>query len=168
MYHRMIMVELNGDLKRRNRNYFSERTSWTIAALKRDTMREEGANFGDLQNKFKKPTHPTWERSMWVSEETQRLENQRMSLKRRHLEDQREIWTATMCFQESLQEDRRWRVSTALTGIEYFVVEVQTREAWNKIHKWYQQSKRHPTPPSREGLERTSTLREDLYRERPP
>ena len=42
------------------------------------------------------------------------------------------------------------------------------RELWSKIQRWYQETKVHPTPPTREGLEHTSILREDLYRRRLP
>ena len=44
----------------------------------------------------------------------------------------------------------------------------QLREAWSKIQSWYQVAKGHRDPPNREGLEQISTLREDLYRQRPP
>ena len=41
------------------------------------------------------------------------------------------------------------------------------REAWSKIHRCYRKENVHPTTPTREGLEQTSTLREDIYRRRP-
>ena len=44
----------------------------------------------------------------------------------------------------------------------------QTREVWGQIQLWYRQAKDHPPPSTREGLEHTSTLREDIYRRRPP
>ena len=42
------------------------------------------------------------------------------------------------------------------------------REAWRKIQIWYQEAKVCQATPTREGLEHTSTLREDLYRWLPP
>ena len=48
--------------------------------------------------------------------------------------------------------------------IEALVEADQMREAWSKIHRWFQQAKGHTTTLNREGLEQTSTLREDLYR----
>ena len=33
--------------------------------------------------------------------------------------------------------------------------------------RWYRQAKGHPIPPNKEGLEHTSTLRDNLYRRRP-
>ena len=52
--------------------------------------------------------------------------------------------------------------------IEALLADDQTREAWIKIQRWYQQANGHPTSPTREVLEYTSTLREDLYRRHPP
>ena len=59
-------------------------------------------------------------------------------------------------------------MSTEGENIEVLVPTEQTREAWRNIQRWYQKAKRHPTPPNREVLEHTSTLREDLYRQHPP
>ena len=42
------------------------------------------------------------------------------------------------------------------------------RKAWSKMQRWYLESKVHQYPLTREGLEHTSTLREDLYRQQPP
>ena len=51
--------------------------------------------------------------------------------------------------------------------IETLVDYGHIREVWSKIQRWYQEAKGHPTPPTREGLEHTSILREDLYRRCP-
>ena len=52
--------------------------------------------------------------------------------------------------------------------IEKLVETDQTREASGKIQRWYLEAKGHPKPSTREGLGHTSTLREDLYRQRLP
>ena len=67
------------------------------------------------------------ERATWISEETQRLAYQRISLRQRHLVEQRELRKATRRFQVSLQEDRKWRVSTMGTYIEALIVAGQMR-----------------------------------------
>ena len=41
------------------------------------------------------------------------------------------------------------------------------REAWIKIQRWYREAKDKQVTPTREGLEHTSTLGEDIYRRRP-
>ena len=69
--------------------------------------------------------------------------------------------------QEALQEDRRGRVSNTGAEIEALVEAEQMREAWIKIHSWFQQAKGHTTPVNRDKLEQTSTLREDVYRQCP-
>ena len=40
--------------------------------------------------------------------------------------------------------------------------------AWSKTKRWYREAKEHQVPPTSEQLDQTSTLREDLYRHRPP
>ena len=42
------------------------------------------------------------------------------------------------------------------------------RKAWSKMQKLYLESKGHQYPLNREGLEHTSTLREDIYRQHKP
>ena len=42
------------------------------------------------------------------------------------------------------------------------------REAWDTIHRWYRKDKENPPHPTGEGLEKTSDIREELYRWRPP
>ena len=66
--------------------------------------------------------------------------------------------------QEVLEEYRRGRVSKTGSEIEALVEADQMREAWSKIQRWFQQAKGHPPPLTREGLEHTSHLREDIYR----
>ena len=66
------------------------------------------------------------------------MEDQRKSLRRRHMSDQQELWTAARRFKASLQEYRRWRVGTAGTDIESLIEAGQTREARRKIQQWYQ------------------------------
>ena len=51
---------------------------------------------------------------------------------------------------------------------EALVESGQRRESWSNLHRCYRQAKVHPPPPTREELEQTSTLREDLYRWHPP
>ena len=73
----------------------------------------------------------------------------------------------TRVFQAALHEDRKWRVSKAGVEIEALVESEHTRESWSNIQKWCRQANGNPTYPTREGLDHTSTLREDLYRKSP-
>ena len=41
-------------------------------------------------------------------------------------------------------------------------------EAWSKIQRRYLEANVHRDPPTREGLEHTTALREDIYRCIPP
>ena len=59
-------------------------------------------------------------------------------------------------------------LSTSGADFEVLVATSQTREAWSNIQRWYIKSKGHPISPTREVLDHISTLREDLYRRRPP
>ena len=91
-----------------------------------------------------------------------------MALRQTHTANQRERRTTTRRFQAALREDSRSRVRKARRGGESLVVNNQLREAWSNIHRQYQKFKGHRAPPTIKGLEHTSTLREDLYRRRPP
>ena len=44
----------------------------------------------------------------------------------------------------------------------------QLKEAWSKINRWCLEANCHQAPTTSEGLEKTSTLWEDLYSRRPP
>ena len=66
-----------------------------------------------------------------------------------------------------MQGDRRRRARKAGEDIEELVEADNTREAWSKIQRWYCKAKVHSSPPTREVLEHTSTLREDIYRRHP-
>ena len=52
--------------------------------------------------------------------------------------------------------------------IDALVLKDQVREAWSKTQRWYQEAKGHRVYPTSEQLDQTSTLRENLYRQRPP
>ena len=81
--------------------------------------------------------------------------------------DQQELQTTTRRFKALLQEDRRQRVSTTGVDIESLIATGHTIESCSTIQRWYQKAKVHPPPPTREGMEHTSTRREDIYRQRP-
>ena len=66
-----------------------------------------------------------------------------------------------------MKEDRISRTRRAGEEIEALVSKDQVREAWSKTQLWYQEDKGHRVPPTSEQLYQTSTLREDLYRQRP-
>ena len=44
----------------------------------------------------------------------------------------------------------------------------QVRESWSKTRRWYREAKGHRFPPTREHVDQTSTLWEELYRHCPP
>ena len=67
-----------------------------------------------------------------------------------------------------MKEDSRSRVSRAGEEINILVLKYQVREVCSKTQRWYQEAKVHKVPPTSEHMDKTSTLREDLYRQRPP
>ena len=164
----MILTELKGDGVSINRKYCKERSIWIIVAPKWSPIQNEDMILKYLKKEVKKPTRTAQEKATCVSEATWRLADQRKALRRRHTEYQQELRAETRIFQAALQEDRRRRVSKAGEDIEDLLVADHMREAWRNIHRCYQKAKEHPTPPTRKGTEQTSTLREDLYRWRPP
>ena len=67
-----------------------------------------------------------------------------------------------------MKEDRKIKARRAGEEIEELVSNYQVREAWSKNQWWYRESKGHRVPPTRNHMDQTSTLREDLYRHLPP
>ena len=91
--------------------------------------------FNDLMKEFKKLTRTAQEMMPWISEETWRLVNSRIILRRRHTVGQRELWAEMSLFQAALQEDKRWRVSMLGADIEALVSAELTRKALSKIQR---------------------------------
>ena len=66
-----------------------ERASWPIEAPKRvpmreESMREEDSTFEDPQREVKKPMRKEREREKWIIEKTRRMEDKRMTLRRKN------------------------------------------------------------------------------------
>ena len=122
-----------------------------------------------LKRKVKKPSRNGRTVSEpWIPDTTWRLADQRASLGRKIIANKGELSILTRRFQETLNEDSRSRVRRAEDDIESVVGGDQLREAWSKTQMCYREAKGHQAPPISEQLEQTSTLREDIYRRRPP
>ena len=67
-----------------------------------------------------------------------------------------------------MKEDRRSRARISGEEIETLMSNNQVREPWSKTKGWYREDKGQRFPPTRDHVDKTSTLWEELYRHRPP
>ena len=74
----------------------------------------------------------------------------------------------TRRFQSALMEDRRIRARRAGEDIKALMLNNQVREPWSKTKGWYREAKGQRFPPTRDHVDKTSTLWEELYRHCPP
>ena len=89
----MIMAELRGCGEHRNQKICRNRASWTIADLTWGGIYEEDATFNDLIKEVKKPMYKAQARTIWISEATWKLVDQRKTLRQKHTVEQRGIQT---------------------------------------------------------------------------
>ena len=87
------MAELRGCGERRNQKVCRDRASWKIADLKWGRIYEEGATFNDLRKEVKKPMYKARAKTIWISEATWKLADQRKTLRQNHPVEQRGIQT---------------------------------------------------------------------------
>ena len=100
----------------------------------------------------------------WISEDTWRLVNERVS-SRRNTKDQSRIRRLSRAIVASLKEDRRRRVDTVGEEVETLlgVDPPMPREAWQRLKGWYKATVDRAPPPARATLERITAERVDLY-----
>ena len=103
----------------------------------------------------------------WILDTTWKISDQRTALGSKSRTSKGEHRVLMRRFQAAFKEVRRSRVRRAREEIKALVSNDQVREAWSKNQRWYREAKGHQVPPTSEQLDQTSTLLEDLYRNRP-
>ena len=71
-------------------------------------------------------------------------------------------------FQRVLQEDIRQGLKVAGSIIEVLMEDGRFKEAWDHLVRWYRHARGEKAHPDREGVNRESKVRAELYRCRPP
>ena len=103
-------------------------------------------------------------KNAWISEETWRLVDERVSA-RRGTGARMRIRRLGRAIRASLQGDRKRRVETVGQDVETILGEdpPNPKEAWRRLKGWYKAAVNRAPPPARATLERITAERVDLY-----
>ena len=80
----------------------------------------------------------------------------------------REVCKVRRKFKRVLKEDIQRREKATGSNIEGLMAAVRVKEAWDHLVRWYCHARGKQVQLTREGLERESMVRDELYRCRPP
>ena len=125
--------------------------------------REDGI-FAALRRAVPKPHARDRHKSEWISEETWRLFDKRVSA-RRETGFQARIRRLGHAIRASLQGDRKRRVETARQEVETLLGEnpPKPKEACRRLKGWYKATINRALPPARAMLERITAEQVNLY-----
>ena len=116
-----------------------------------------------------KPQPREQHRNAWISEETWRLVDKRVTMRRksRARTGLRKLGRA---IQASMKGDRKRRVGEAGTAVESMLQEdsPNARGAWRRMKGWYRAAAKRGPPPAQAPLERITAEQTELYRRVPP
>ena len=111
--------------------------------------------FGDLRRAVPKPQQQEQHRNAWISEETWRLVDERVTMRRKP-RARKGMLRLGRAIQASLRGDRRRRVEETGTAVETLLQEdpPNAREAWRRMKGWYKAAVNRGLPPARATLKR--------------
>ena len=124
--------------------------------------------FGDLRRAVPKPHDREKNRNAWISDETWRLADERVSA-RRGTRVRARLRRLGRAFRASLKGDRRRRVEDAGKDVEALLREdpPNAKESWRRMKGWYRAAEKRGPPPARDTLERITAERVELYSQVP-
>ena len=158
----MVMGILRVGTVREHVRYIEGRRRIPLKPPKRPTR--EDKLFGDLRRAVPKPQPREQHRNAWISEETWRLVDERVTMRRkpRARTGMRRLGRA---IQAILKGDRRRRVEEAGTAVETLLKEDPSyaREAWRRMKGWYKAAAKRGLPPAQATLERITAEQTELY-----
>ena len=124
--------------------------------------------FRDLRRAVPKPHERDKHRNAWISEETWRIADKRVSAKRGTRVRAR-LRRLGRAFRASLKGDRKRRVEDAGKDVEALLGgdPPNAKEAWRRMKGWYKAAVNRAPPPARATLERITAERIELYSQVP-
>ena len=151
---------------REHLRYIVGRRRLPLTPPKRPTR--EDTLFGDLRRAVPKPQPREQHRNVWISEETWKLVDERVTVRRKP-RAQTDMCRLGCAIQASLEGDRRRRVEEAGSAVEALLGEdpPNAKEAWRRMKGWYQATAKIVPPPARATLERTTAEQTELYSQVP-
>ena len=160
--HYMVLGCLRSVPEREHAKYLSGRKKLPLRPPAEPT-REDGI-FVALRRAVPKPHMRERRKNGWISEETWRLVNERISA-RQGTKVQSRIRRLSRAIAASLKGDRKSRVETAGEEVETLLGAdpPNPREAWKQLKGWYKAAVDCAPPPARATLERITAEQFDLY-----
>ena len=145
--HYMVVGLLRGVRTREHIRYIAGRQRIPLTPPKQP-MREDTL-FGDLRRAMPKPHMREQHRNAWISEETWKLVDERVTV-RREPRAKTAMQRLGRAIQASLKGDRRRRVEEAGTAVEVLLREdlPNAKEAWRRMKGWYQAAAKRGPPPA--------------------
>ena len=160
--HFMVVGCLHSAPEREHACYIRGRRKMPLRQSTEPT-REDGI-FASLRRAVPKPHARDRHKNAWISEETWRLIDARVSAQQ-GTGVQMRIRRLGRAIRASLQGDRRRRVETAETDVEALLGgdPPNAKEARRRLKGWYRAAVNRAPPPARATLERITAERVDLY-----
>ena len=158
----MVVGLLQGGTTREHIRYIAGRI-WMPLTPPREPTREDML-LGDLRRAVPKPHMREQHRNAWISEETWKLVDERVSARRgpRVLARLRRLGRA---IKASLKGYRRRRVEEVWKAVEALLGEdpPNAKETWRRMKGWYQAAAKRGPPPARATLEQIMAKQTALY-----
>ena len=164
--HYMVVELLRGGTTRDHIRYIAGRRRMPLTPPKEPTR--EDTLFGYLQRAVPKLYVGEQHRNAWISDETWKLVDERVSV-RREPRAQTKMQRLGRAIQASLTGDRRRRVEEAGKAVEALIGEdpPNAKEAWWRMKGWYQATAKRGPPPAQATLKRITAERTELYSQVP-
>ena len=133
--HFMVMGCLRGASPREQYCYLGSRTRLPLCPSVRQTRAQADKLFSELQRAVTKPDKHTARHNLWMSVETWRLADKRVSIQWEPGRDQRQIRRLGRAIRSFIKEDRRRRVTTAGEEVESLLngTPPLPHEAWRRM-----------------------------------
>ena len=143
----MVMGLLRGGTAKARDKYIAGRRKVPMKPLRRPTR--EDKLFGDLRQAVLKLQPQEQHRNAWISEETWRLVDERVTMRRKS-RARTGLRRLGRAIQASLKGDRKRRVEEAGTAIEGMLQEdpPNARGAWRRMKGWYRAAAKRGPPPA--------------------
>ena len=145
--HYMVVGQLWGGTARYHVRYIKGRRRLPLLPPK-ESKREDKL-FGDLRRAMPKPHEQENHRNVWVSNETWRFVNERVSARRRK-RVRATLRRLGRAVRASLKGYRRRRVEDAGKAVEALLGEdpPNAKEAWRRMKGWYRAAANRGPPPA--------------------
>ena len=162
----MVVGLLRGGTTRGHIRYIAGRRRIPLTPPKRPTR--EDTLFRDLRRAVPKPHSREQHRNEWISDETWKLVDERVTVRRKPRE-KTEMRRLGRAIQASLKGYWRRQVEEAGTAVEALLRAdpPNAKKAWQRMKGWYQAASKRGPPPARDTLKRITAEQTELYSQVP-